>query len=71
MERDVEKVTDRTYFAALLRRVADAVEADEPIRIQVAGHRFTIPANAEASVEHEVADGTHELEMQFRWTDEA
>lgn len=70
MERDVEKVTDRDYFVSLLRRVADSVEQAEAIRIQVAGHRFTIPADAEVSVEHEVSEGAHELEMQLKWTEE-
>ncbi len=69
MERDIEKVTDRAYFASLLRRAADAVEAGEPLRIQVAGHRFTVPSDATLAVAHEVADGEHELELQFSWHD--
>lgn len=67
MERDVEKITDRDYFAKTLRRVADAVEKGEAFRIQVAGHRFTVPADATASIEHEAGDGEEELELQFRW----
>lgn len=67
MERDVEKITDREYFAKTLRRVADAVESGESFRIQVAGHRFTVPADAVMSVEHEAEEGEEELELQFRW----
>lgn len=70
MERDVEKVTDREYFAKTLRRVADAVEAGEAFRIQVAGHRFTVPADAVASIEHEASAEEEELELQFRWNRE-
>lgn len=70
MERDVEKVTDRAYFAKTLRRAADAVEAGESFRIQVAGHRFTVPAEATISIEHEAGDGEEELELQFTWTNE-
>lgn len=67
MNRDVEKISNPTYFAATLRRVADAVERGESFRIQVAGHRLTVPADAVASIEHEVEDGQAELELQFRW----
>ncbi len=70
MERDIEKVTDRAYFAKTLRRMADAVEAGESFRIQVAGHRFTVPASAEISIEHEAEEGDQELEMQFTWSEE-
>ncbi len=67
MERDVEKISDRQYFAKTLRRVADAVESGEAFRIQVAGHRFTVPSDAIMSVEHEAGEGEEELELQFRW----
>lgn len=71
MNRDVEKIADRTYFASLLRRAADAVEAGEPFRIQVDGRRFTVPADATLAVAHEVGDGQHELELEFSWQDPA
>lgn len=69
-ERDVERDCTRTYFAEVLRRLADAVEAEESFRIQIAGKRFTIPAHAGLSIEHEAADGTEEVEFQLRWTRE-
>ena len=68
-DRDVERNISSIAFAALLRRVADAVESDESFRIQVVNKRFTVPKGAELSVEHEAEDGDHELEFQFRWTD--
>lgn len=69
MERDVTKVTTEEYFVKTLRRMADAIEAGEAWRIQVAGVRIKVPEDAEVSVEHEVVDGAHELEFQFRWTE--
>lgn len=69
MQRDVEKATTRHYFVQSLRRIADAVETGESFRIQIAGTRITVPADAALSVEHEAADGAHEIELQLQWTD--
>ena len=69
-ERDVERDCTRTYFADVLRRLADAVEAEDSFRIQIAGKRFTIPASASLSIEHEAEDGSEEVEFQLRWTNE-
>lgn len=65
--RDIEKIYSVKQFAAKLRRLADALEAGETFRIQVAGKRIYVPAVAEISVEHERADGNEELEFQMRW----
>lgn len=54
-------------FVATLRRVADALEGGETLRIQVAGHRFAVPKDAGLSIEHEASDGEEELEFQLRW----
>lgn len=67
-ERDVERVHNREYFVATLRRLADALEQGEPFRIQVAALRFNVPVDAELSIEHEVGDGQEELEFQLRWS---
>ena len=67
-ERDVERDCNPTNFVATLRRVADAIEAGEGFRIQVVNKRFTVPAGAELSIEHEAEDGENELELQLRWT---
>lgn len=67
MARDVERNLSRDQFVATLRRVADALESGEPVRIQVANVRFTIPGDAALSIEHEAADGDEELELQLRW----
>jgi amphi-Trp domain-containing protein len=75
-ERDVERNYTVAEFAAKLRRLADALEAGKPFRIQVAGERFTVPKNAAISVEHERGEGEEEVEFQLKWsladvTDEA
>lgn len=66
-DRDVERIRSTQQFVATLRRVADALEKGEPFRIQVVDSRFTVPADAELSVEHEVQDDQEELELQLRW----
>ena len=52
---------------ATLRRVADAIERKEPVRIQVAGKRLLAPATAILSIEHELDGANEELELQLRW----
>ncbi|MEM6990204.1 MAG: amphi-Trp domain-containing protein [Myxococcota bacterium] len=66
-DRDVERDCSPRDFVEALRRLADAVEGGESHRIQVAGKRFTVPAGAELSIEHEAEGGSEELEFQLRW----
>ena len=65
--RDVERNYTVTQFAAKLRRLADALEADRPFRIQVAGERIRVPKGAAISVEHEREDDEEEVEFQLKW----
>ena len=67
-ERDVEVKKTEKEFVALLRRIADAVEADKSFRIQVDNVRLTVPETAEVSVEHEQEGDEHCVELQFKWT---
>ena len=67
MGRDVERDCSVEEFVTTLRRIADALEQEDSFRIQVRGLRFTVPASAELSIEHEVDDGTEELELQLKW----
>ena len=69
MDRDLERTYSRSQFVAKLRRLADALEAERPFVISVAGERLRIPSDAEFNVEHERAGGDHELEFQLRWKD--
>lgn len=65
--RDVERAVSREHFVSTLRRLADALERGEPFRIQVVNRRFSVPVDAELSLEHEVGNGVEELELQMRW----
>ncbi|MFC0623683.1 amphi-Trp domain-containing protein [Kribbella deserti] len=67
-ERDVERNYSVADFAAKLRRLADALESGKPFRIQIAGERFTVPKNAQVSVEHERGDSEEEVEFQLKWS---
>jgi amphi-Trp domain-containing protein len=67
-DRDVTATYPVADFVAKLRRLADALEAGKPFRIQIAGERFTVPGRAECSVEHEREGGEEEVELQLRWT---
>jgi amphi-Trp domain-containing protein len=68
--RDIERTYSRAQFGAKLRRLADALEANAPFTIQVAGERLRIPAGVTFNIEHERAGGTDELEFQLRWSPE-
>lgn len=67
-ERDVEKDVSVEYFVTTLRRLADALERGEPFRIQVANHRFVVPAGAQLVLEHEASEGREELALEVQWT---
>ena len=67
-DRDIEKVYSTPEFVAKLRRLADALEADERFEIQVAGERIYVPVDAEFNIEHEREGEEEELEFQLKWT---
>ena len=67
-DRDVERECSTEIFVDTLRRLADALEKGDSFRIQVANARFTVPAAANLSIEHEVSDGDEELEFQLKWS---
>lgn len=68
-DRDVERTCTKEELIATLRRVADALESGEQVRIQILNKRFTVPASATFSIEHEFEGGRTELEFQARWTE--
>ncbi len=67
-KRDVEKNYPRDQFIEKLRRLADTLEAGEQFRIQVAGERVTVPADAVISIEHERGSDDEEIEFQLKWS---
>ena len=67
-ERDVEKGYSTREVVAKLRRLADALEADKPFRIQIAGERILVPERAEFTIEHERGEDEEEIEFQLKWS---
>jgi amphi-Trp domain-containing protein len=65
--RDIERIYSTGEVVAKLRRLADALEAGEPFRIQIAGERIRVPGRADFSVEHERGDDEEEIEFQLKW----
>lgn len=66
-KRDIEKAYSTSQFVAKLRRFADALESGERFRIQVAGERVSVPADAVFNIEHEREDDMEEIEFQIKW----
>ena len=67
-ERDVERVYSTADVVTKLRRLADALEGDKTLRIQVAGERIRVPRRAQLSIEHERGEGEEEIEFQLKWS---
>ena len=65
--RDIERIYSTPEVVAKLHRLADALEKDEPFRIQIAGVRIRVPERAQFSIEHELDDDTEEIEFQLKW----
>lgn len=66
-ERDIEKGYPASQFVAKLRRLADCIENGERFRIQVAGERISVPADAVINIEHEREGNHEEVEFQLKW----
>lgn len=66
-ERDLEKEYSRSEFVAKLRRLADALEADEQFDIQIANERIYVPKSAVFNIEHEREGDEEEIEFQLKW----
>ena len=67
-DRDIEKGYSTKQMVAKLRRLADCLEQEKPFKIQIAGERITIPANAVFNIEHEREGNTEEVEFQLKWS---
>ena len=66
--RDVERIYSTPEVVAKLRRLADALEAGQPFRVQIAGERIHVPARSVFSVEHERSEDEEEVEFQLTWS---
>jgi amphi-Trp domain-containing protein len=69
-ERDIEKAYTTSQFVAKLRRLADALETGQRFRIQIAGERVNVPADAIFNIEHEREGRSEEIEFQIKWQNE-
>lgn len=66
-KRDVEKAYSTKQFIDKLRRLADALEQGKRFRIQIAGERISVPADAIVNIEHERGKREEEIEFQIKW----
>ena len=66
-DRGIEKEYSVKQTVAKLRRLADCIEQGKPYRIQAAGEKINVPADAVFNIEHEQEGKTEELEFQFKW----
>jgi len=65
--KDLERIYTRAQFVGKLRRVAEAIESNRSISIQIAGERIFIPKDAIFNIEHERDVSGEEIEFQFKW----
>ncbi len=65
--KDLEKHYRAPDVVAKLRRLADALEANEPFRIQISGRRVTVPPGAIVMIEHEVRGREEEVDIELKW----
>ena len=66
-DRDVERGYSVKQTVDKLRRLADCLENGRQFRVQIAGERIRIPADAIFTIEHEREGATEEVEFQFKW----
>lgn len=66
-KRDIEKVYPAKQFVEKLRRLADCLEKGKKFRIQIAGERINVPADATINIEHERGKSSEEIEFQLKW----
>jgi amphi-Trp domain-containing protein len=66
-KRDIEKTYPMKQFIDKLRRLADCLEQGKRFRIQIAGERLSVPADAVVNIEHERGRKEEEIEFQIKW----
>lgn len=69
-DRDIEKTYSMPEFIEKLRRLADALENNEPFEIQIAKERIYVPVRAKYNIEHERDESGEEIEFQIKWVHE-
>ena len=66
-DRDIEKGYTVRQMVAKLMRLADCLENGKQFKIQIAGERIQIPAEAIFNIEHEREGNTEKVEFQLKW----
>ena len=66
-EVNTERRYARVETAGKLHRIADAIAEGKPFRVQINGHRVTVPGDALFEIELEQDDGKGEVEIELRW----
>ncbi len=66
-EVNTEQSYSRVETAGKLHRIADAIAEGKSFRVQINGHRVTVPSDALFEIELEQADGKGEVEIELRW----
>ena len=64
---DEERAYAKKETARKLRRIADAIEGGRSFRVQINGHRVTVPDDAEFEIELETHGSKGEIEIEMRW----
>ncbi len=71
MKQEKEIEVERSYAAketiAKLRRLADALEAEQTFEIQIGGERIYVPPYATIEFEYERGDSYEEIEIELKW----
>jgi amphi-Trp domain-containing protein len=64
---EVEKGYSTKDVVDKLRRLADALEKGESLRIQIKGKRISIPPSATVEFEYEQKGNREEVEIELKW----
>ena len=66
-EVNTERAYSRVETAGKLHRIADAIAEGKSFRVQINGHRVTVPSDALFEIELEQGDEKGEVEIELRW----
>lgn len=65
--RDILKTYPVKSFVSKIRRLADGLENNRQLIIQIANEKITVPKGAVVSIEHERTKDNEEIEFQIVW----
>ena len=66
-DTEVEKSYSTKEVVAKLRRLADALEAEQTFEIQIAGERIYVPPDATVEFEYARDGEAEEVEIEVKW----